>query len=226
MELAPVYDCGSSLFPQADEDIMKSVMNNPEELYYRVFEIPKSAIRVNGNKINYSSFISSFENKECNEALARIYPRINMKSINNIIDETPAISDLQKSFYKTVLQARKELILEKSYNRLLLRNNEIASKDTVFISPKDFGEEYIREVFNNLKTMSIKESAKVVSDKLIKSKEDRKVRQLMLNVYLKSIGVHNNPEFEAYIQKNSKRTHEVSDKKKQKSPSHDDGLGR
>ena len=31
MELAPVYDCGSSLYPQADEKIMEMVLSDENE---------------------------------------------------------------------------------------------------------------------------------------------------------------------------------------------------
>ena len=53
MELAPVYDCGSSLYPQADDRIMESVLTNENEMNYRIFEIPVSAIMTDGKKIKY-----------------------------------------------------------------------------------------------------------------------------------------------------------------------------
>ena len=37
VELAPVYDCGSCLYPQADEDIMRDVLENPQEMKYRIY---------------------------------------------------------------------------------------------------------------------------------------------------------------------------------------------
>lgn len=112
MELAPVYDCGSSLYPQADEGIMKSVLSNDDELNFRIFEIPTSAIMVNGKKIKYFDFISALQNEDCNRALKRITPRINMAKIQKIIEETPFISDLQKCFYLRMLKKRKERILD------------------------------------------------------------------------------------------------------------------
>ena len=112
IELAPVYDCGSSLYPQADEGIMKSVLSNDDELNFRIFEIPTSAIMVNGKKIKYFDFISALQNEDCNRALKRITPRINMAKIQKIIEETPFISDLQKCFYLRMLKKRKERILD------------------------------------------------------------------------------------------------------------------
>ncbi len=118
MCIAPVFDCGSCLYPQADEKIMKATLENKSEQDLRVFSIPLSGIKIDNNKINYFDFISSLQNKDCNKALKRILPRINITEINNIIDETPYITDLQKSFYKTMLAQRKEKILDFSYNKL------------------------------------------------------------------------------------------------------------
>ncbi len=116
--LAPVYDCGSCLFPQADEEIMRRVLKEPAELEARIFERPLSGIKVNGQKIQYFKFISSLENDDCNKALQRIIPKIDMERIYKIVDETPFISDLQKEFYKTMLRERKERILDFSYRKL------------------------------------------------------------------------------------------------------------
>lgn len=118
MSVAPVFDCGSCLYPQADEEIMKATLENKEEQNLRIFSIPLSGIKIDNSKINYFNFISSLQNRDCNKALKRILPKINMTEINHIIDETPYITDLQKSFYKTMLAQRKEKILDFSYDKL------------------------------------------------------------------------------------------------------------
>ena len=119
--LAPVYDCGSCLYPQADDEIMRQCLENQSERDLRVFDIPLSGIKLNGQKIRYFDFISSLKNKDCNQALKRIWPRIDMAAINEIIDTTPFISDLQKAFYKTMLKERKERILDFSFEKLRKR---------------------------------------------------------------------------------------------------------
>ncbi len=118
LEMAPVFDCGSSLYPQADEAMIEKVLENRQEIHHRIFNIPVSAIQYKGKKINYYEFISSLRNEECNRALKRLLPRIDMKRIEELIEETPAISDLQKTFYKTMLSERKKRILDFSYSRL------------------------------------------------------------------------------------------------------------
>ena len=121
ISLAPIYDCGSCLFPQADDEIMRKTLDDPAELEIRIFERPLSGIKTNGQKIQYFKFISSLENKDCNKALKRILPRIDMNKIDKIVDKTPFISDLQREFYKTLLRERKERILDFSYQKLRKR---------------------------------------------------------------------------------------------------------
>lgn len=119
VKLAPVFDCGSSLYPQADEELMKEILTNKGELHHRVYNIPTSALVQNGKKIKYFDFLSSMEYKACNNALRRIVSRIDMKELYQLIDNTPYIDDLQKEFYKTMLSARKELILDFAYKKVL-----------------------------------------------------------------------------------------------------------
>lgn len=125
VSLAPVFDCGSSLYLQADESIMQAVLNDKNELNHRVFDMPLSAITYNGKKINYFKFISAAEFAECNEALKRITSRIDMEKIFEIIDSTPSITELQKDFYKVMLSERKEHILDFSLNKIMQMSSEL-----------------------------------------------------------------------------------------------------
>lgn len=118
MKLAPIFDCGSSLFPQADESMMAQILADPGAINHRVFNIPLSSIMKEGKKINYFDFISSLEYEDCNNALRRIVPEIHMEKINQLIDDTPIISQIQKDFYKTMLKVRKEKILDFSLKKL------------------------------------------------------------------------------------------------------------
>ena len=129
IHVAPVYDCGSSLYPQADESIMRNTLESQKEQDLRTFSLPRSGIKINGQRINYFNFISSLSYSDCNAALKRILPRINMEQVFAIIDETPFASDLQKQFYKTMLQARKERILDFSMRKLKKRERSAHDHD-------------------------------------------------------------------------------------------------
>lgn len=133
-KLAPVYDCGSCLYPQLLEKDLDKVINSSKEINQRVFTFPNSALRINNNKINYFNFISSLSNEDCNTALAKIQPKIKLDKINDIIDNTPDISDKRKLFYKTILEARKEKILDYSLTMLHSRNYSTVDKAAKHIS--------------------------------------------------------------------------------------------
>ena len=47
--------------------------------------------------IKYFEFISSLQDDDCNRALKRIVPLINMEKIKKIINNTPFITELQKN---------------------------------------------------------------------------------------------------------------------------------
>lgn len=108
-EIAPVFDCGSCLLPQADERIMRMVLSDRAELEARIYTFPASILKVHGEKINYSRFISS-PPPDLRDALARIVPRIDLERINAFIGEVPYLTDLRREFYRTYLAARRDLI--------------------------------------------------------------------------------------------------------------------
>ena len=120
--MAPVFDNGSSLFPAlVDEDEMKHIMESQDETDKRVYTFPTSQVRLNGKKSSYYEVIYSLEFSECNRALQNVYQRINLHEIENLIEETPLISEMQKRFYKHMIYARYEKILKASYDRLMER---------------------------------------------------------------------------------------------------------
>lgn len=116
-EIAPIYDCGSCLYPQLAVNDMEAVLNKEDELNKRIYTFPASAIEENGKKIPYFEFISSLKNPECTEALKRISLRIDMEKIKAIIEETPTLLPVQKEFYTVMIAERKAKILDYSIKR-------------------------------------------------------------------------------------------------------------
>lgn len=110
--LAPVYDCGASLYPNLTEAGMKNILSSEREMNDRIYVFPSSAIQYKDRKINYFEFLNTTDNIACLKALKRIYPRVDMDKINAIIESTPYISGIQKDFYRTMLAQRKAKILD------------------------------------------------------------------------------------------------------------------
>lgn len=113
--IAPVFDCGSCLLPQADKKVMKAVLENEDMLNARVYQFPTSAIKQSGRKINYYDFLTTQQDADCGAALKRIVPRIDMERIGNLIDSVPYITDLQKEFYKKYISSRYKPILQPAF---------------------------------------------------------------------------------------------------------------
>jgi len=118
-EIAPVYDCGSCLYPQLGTQEMEAVLNDESEINRRIHEYPTSAIMDGGAKISYPRFIASLQNEDCNQALERISARIDMARIETLIQQTPGLLPIQRDFYGIMIRARKEQILDCGMEQLL-----------------------------------------------------------------------------------------------------------
>ena len=135
LRLAPIYDCGSSLYPALAERGFEKILNNKEELLKRIYDFPKAALCKNGNmknmdKFGYYEMLSSGTDKNCTQALYRMAPKIDLNRINKIIDDTPFINNSRKNFYKEMIGYRKELIIDKALEICKNREN---SKDKLFM---------------------------------------------------------------------------------------------
>ena len=114
-EIAPVYDCGSCLLPQADEKVMREVLTSEAALNARVYQFPTSAIKLKGRKINYYDFVTGRSDSDCVRALLQMMERIDLKQIGEFIYGVEGITELQKEFYLRYISARYELILRTAY---------------------------------------------------------------------------------------------------------------
>lgn len=120
--LSPIFDNGSSLFPQLNTDEkIQAVLNDQEEIEQRIYKFPTSQVKYQGKKSSYYDIISSLAFEECNNALVRITERVDLNIINKLIDSIENISNLRREFYKTILKERFEIILLESYNKLQLK---------------------------------------------------------------------------------------------------------
>ena len=130
IRLAPIYDCGSCLYPQLADDVLDYILSTPEEIQMRIDKFPTAALTLpNKQKASYKDYIMSFENQDCTDALLRVFPKIDMNKIYDVIDNTENISDIRVKFYKTMLTERYEQILVKPYELLMNRENEQIEKN-------------------------------------------------------------------------------------------------
>lgn len=122
---SPIYDCGSCLYSQIADTAMEAVLSNSDEIIKRVDTFPTVALLLpDGKKVNYRQYISSLANEDCNSALRRVYPRIDMQTVQRVINDNPDLTEIRKRFYCTMLNARYDRILKYSYEKLLSTDNK------------------------------------------------------------------------------------------------------
>ncbi len=114
IEFSPIYDCGSCLNPMLENSDIEKM--NAEDLKNIVLNC-YSCLKENNKKINYMTFIKSKKNSECNEALKRMFNKIDIEKIEDFINDISCISDVRKDFYKKIIFMRYD-ILKKVYNEL------------------------------------------------------------------------------------------------------------
>ena len=109
IKFSPIYDCGSCLNPML-EDCELSKLSDVELKNLAINCI--SCIKINGKKINYMSFLKQMENKDCNDAIRRVFERIKIDNIYELIENMEEISDIRKNFYKKIIEIRYEILKE------------------------------------------------------------------------------------------------------------------
>lgn len=62
-------------------------------------------------------YISSMKNEECNKAIKRIFPSIDLEEIKLFIENIDCILACRKEFYKELIELRYNIIKE-TYNKV------------------------------------------------------------------------------------------------------------
>lgn len=140
--IAPIYDCGACLYPMLNDEGIKEVLNDDDLIAERIFKFPKSAFQDNGVKVDYYSFLTDYSNFKrfplLKDSLCKIVKCFNIKEIENIIYQTPELSDDRRLFYNVMIKKRFDKILipslkllqehEEEQNKACIHNNKINRK--------------------------------------------------------------------------------------------------
>ena len=114
ISFAPIYDCGSCLNPMLEDAELEKI--NDTEIKNLAINC-YSCLKENSKKINYMSYIKQMKNKECNNAIKRIFMSINILEIEKFIDNIECMEKARKDFYKKVMKVRYD-ILRDVYERI------------------------------------------------------------------------------------------------------------
>lgn len=129
--LAPVFDNGSSFNTKSSDEQIQIILNNEERFASSAYTSRVCIFEENAKPLNPFKYLESLKNRECNEALLRIVPKINIEKISKMIVEIPesyeeieVISPVRKEFYIKCLKYRYSKSLYPAYlEALKLKEN-------------------------------------------------------------------------------------------------------
>lgn len=125
IDMTPIYDNGNCLNNKWNDSQMTKVITDEAELKKEAYNGRLCFHSINGKKINPYHYIMKMENPDCNKAVERIYPSIDLGKINDIIEDVhnaELISDTAAKFYRTIMYERYTKVLEPAYNKIIEKN--------------------------------------------------------------------------------------------------------
>ena len=129
LRISPVYDNGASFYSKSADERIKNILQDEFKIKQVIYDSCVSSFSQNGKVINPLKFIESGKNKDCNEALLKIFPKINLKEIENLFNEVPleyngipVFSKEQRDFYYKSLVYKYENVLKPGYEKLIKKN--------------------------------------------------------------------------------------------------------
>lgn len=118
IKYSPIYDCGSCLSPLLSDEKMKEIINDEEAFKNQEYNIMYKYCE-NGKRIYMHQFYDNIlNNNDLKSALLRVYPKINIDKVNDIINNTEYISDIRKEYLKKAIKLRYDLILIPAYKKI------------------------------------------------------------------------------------------------------------
>lgn len=141
---SPVYDNGSTLYPNLSEEGMRSVLDDPKEIMMRIKLFPKAALEVQGKKVGYYDMMASGVYGELTSAVVSAVPRIRdaMPAVREFIDGCSFLSDTRKDFYNVMLAERMAFVLEPAYKKCASRQFDLGARKRL-----EAGADYSEEDF-------------------------------------------------------------------------------
>ncbi len=126
LRLSPIYDNGASFYSKSSDEKIESILKDEHKIKQVIYDSAVSSFVKDDKIINPLKFIESMNCDDCNKALLRIFPKINLINIKELFENIPTeynnipvLTNLQKEFYYKSLTYKYECIFEPIYNELL-----------------------------------------------------------------------------------------------------------
>ena len=130
LRCAPVYDNGASFYNKNSSEKFLELLNDNDKFIQTAYDSAISIFKIDDKIINPLKYIENQNNKDCNEAVKRIFPKINKQNIKDIFNALPnyqddilIISEEQKELYYKILEYRIDNILQKVYNNIMKKED-------------------------------------------------------------------------------------------------------
>lgn len=131
LRISPVFDNGASFFNKSNDEKLSTIYSDDFRFKQSVYDSSISIYQINGKRINPLKYIESMKNVDCNKAVLRVVPKINIEKISNIFNELPeefngfpVLSKMQKTYYLKSIEYKYNNVLMPIYNKLLETNKD------------------------------------------------------------------------------------------------------
>lgn len=120
-KIAPVYDNGNCLNNKWDDAKMQEVLEDTRQMEAEAYKARRCIFELRGKAINPYHLMESMDYQECSAAVRRLTPKIGgcVGIIREIIEGIPALSEIQKQFYTSIIEYRYENVLLPICQRLM-----------------------------------------------------------------------------------------------------------
>ena len=126
LRIPPVYDNGASFYSKSSDERIELILKEEFKIKQVIYDSCVSAFYKNGKIINPLKYIESMKNEDCNQALIKIYPKIDLNKIKELFDKIPkeynnisVLSEQQRKLYYKSLEYKYEKVFKPIYNKLI-----------------------------------------------------------------------------------------------------------
>ena len=125
LRIPPVYDNGASFYSKSSDERIESILKDKIKIKQVVYDSAVSSFSKDGKVINPLKYIESMISNECNKALVRIFPKMDLNEIKTLFDSIPKeyngltiLSEYQRELYYKSLEYKYNNIFKPIYELL------------------------------------------------------------------------------------------------------------
>ena len=126
LKVSPVYDNGASFYSKTSDERIENILSSDFKIKQVIYDSAVCSFVKDGKIVNPLKFIESMTNDECNRALIRIFPKINLNKIKELFDNIPycyndltILSNVQRKLYYESIKYKYEKVFLPIYETLM-----------------------------------------------------------------------------------------------------------